>query len=527
MVAVSVGIATTAALAVCGDANGDGDVTVSDGVQALRAAAGLSSVCTEDCDVDGSGNVTITDGVNILRSAAGLTSVQNCPGEDDRVSSLIGHTLDIFGALVKVGAVGPTPAGSISPCDNPDGGFQQTSDGFVFDDCEFGEVSFTGFLGQGDGSLGFSNLQITRRGDVLTLGGTLFLDNSGENPQLSGQLDAETPILGAYVITFEQVATDGQGNTVDGALDFDVSDADIENVVRVRVTLTGGTTLPVVVTFADDTTDNFTYDTDTGELTPAAAPPLAQVRLFNIDDEIVTFLNAKEVLRARSTGPGATQDTGFVTVPGLVCGDNFFEFRVNNNPGGGGYTFGVQFRLLSEPPVLVVNRTCGSVGVQGCDDNNTTTGEVAKDVTYVCVPCGPCTQDAGTCEAPLQIPGTGRIQFHGHTSGTSNLTSPCNASSAPESVFTFTPFVTGCYEFGTCGTGFDSQLSVGDGLCPGTSGPEACFDDNNDCAGGGAGELVFGFFDAGLPVTIVLDGAGGSDSGNYTLDVRPSGRCIL
>ena len=65
---------------VCGDADLSGAVTVTDGVQVLRAAAGLSTSCTPArCDVDGSGSISITDGVNVLRDAAGLSSTANCP----------------------------------------------------------------------------------------------------------------------------------------------------------------------------------------------------------------------------------------------------------------------------------------------------------------------------------------------------------------------------------------------------------------------------------------------------------------
>ena len=64
---------------VCGDANGDGAATVTDGVQVLRAAAGLSSGCSSGlCDVDGNGTVSVTDGVNVLRRAAGLPVELRC-----------------------------------------------------------------------------------------------------------------------------------------------------------------------------------------------------------------------------------------------------------------------------------------------------------------------------------------------------------------------------------------------------------------------------------------------------------------
>ena len=65
----------------CGDADGGGTITVTDGVQTLRAAAGLGSSCMPArCDLDGSGTVSVSDGVNVLRAAAGLSVTLACPG---------------------------------------------------------------------------------------------------------------------------------------------------------------------------------------------------------------------------------------------------------------------------------------------------------------------------------------------------------------------------------------------------------------------------------------------------------------
>lgn len=66
---------------VCGDADGSGAVSVSDGVNVLRAAAGIADACETGaaCDVDGSGAVTVSDGVNVLRAAAGLSTTLSCP----------------------------------------------------------------------------------------------------------------------------------------------------------------------------------------------------------------------------------------------------------------------------------------------------------------------------------------------------------------------------------------------------------------------------------------------------------------
>ena len=65
--------------ALCGDADGNGAVTVTDGVQTLRAAADLTSACTlARCDVNGSGLITVSDGVQVLRAAADLTVDGDC-----------------------------------------------------------------------------------------------------------------------------------------------------------------------------------------------------------------------------------------------------------------------------------------------------------------------------------------------------------------------------------------------------------------------------------------------------------------
>jgi hypothetical protein len=94
--------------AVCGDPDGSGTLTVTDGVQVLRAAAGLSSDCfLQICDVDGNGNVGVTDGVNVLRAAAGLSASTTC---NEPVSAFVDdvQTSDGTHAVLEVG-VSPIP----------------------------------------------------------------------------------------------------------------------------------------------------------------------------------------------------------------------------------------------------------------------------------------------------------------------------------------------------------------------------------------------------------------------------------
>ena len=77
LVTVSAG---SVAAQTCGDADGSGTITVTDGVRVLRAAAGLGDCELALCDADGSGTVTVSDGVNVLRAAAGLGDPTGCGG---------------------------------------------------------------------------------------------------------------------------------------------------------------------------------------------------------------------------------------------------------------------------------------------------------------------------------------------------------------------------------------------------------------------------------------------------------------
>jgi hypothetical protein len=83
LAAVMLALCPSAATAqLCGDADGDGSVTINDGVQTLRAAASLSSTCGADvCDVTGDGSITLVDGINVLRAAASLSAQNACPSE--------------------------------------------------------------------------------------------------------------------------------------------------------------------------------------------------------------------------------------------------------------------------------------------------------------------------------------------------------------------------------------------------------------------------------------------------------------
>jgi hypothetical protein len=257
----------------CGDADNSGSVTVTDGVQALRAAAGLSSTCGTQCDVDGSGSVTVTDGVNILRKAAGIAITEACGGLNSQVQNLLQNTLPIFGALTK--GAGAQAAGTQSLCENPDGTvtYDPELDEIEFTDCVIGGISFDGFLdGVSTNTLSFDiDFTVVDTQQAFSFFGDLTETPSGQNSILTGALDVNFDDLGDLNVTFENVLSDPNGNFVDGSLLFDASGADIANVDAVRVGFVRtGTIVPVAVILTDQSTVNFTFDTNSGVLTPAS-----------------------------------------------------------------------------------------------------------------------------------------------------------------------------------------------------------------------------------------------------------------
>lgn len=66
---------TGAVVSVLGDADGNGEVVLTDALIVLRAAMGIIPITDElasSCDVDFSGNITVADAVRILRFALGI-----------------------------------------------------------------------------------------------------------------------------------------------------------------------------------------------------------------------------------------------------------------------------------------------------------------------------------------------------------------------------------------------------------------------------------------------------------------------
>ncbi len=272
--------ALTAAAQVCGDADDNGTVTVTDGVQALRAAASLPSTCdgNGNCDVDGNGTVTVTDGVNILRKAADLPITEACVANaNGEVASLLKQSIPVFGGfgqLTKIG--GASASAADAPCENADGfvTFDESNNEVDFDNCRLEGLVYDGFIGV-SGSTLFFDLEITDDfgADIefFTDNGLTFED-SGDNVILSGDLGLSdfSGDLGDFSANFERLETDPNGNLVGGSILFDATGSGIDGVAAIRIGFDGSTVNPVDVIAPDQSVQHFNFDSVSGTLTPVS-----------------------------------------------------------------------------------------------------------------------------------------------------------------------------------------------------------------------------------------------------------------
>lgn len=268
-------LAADASAQTCGDADGNGVVTVTDGVQTLRAAASLGSTCTAAaCDIDGSGAITVTDGVNVLRKAAGLAITESCPGGslDAQIQALLGTALPTFGFLTKGGAASLARAAFEQPCDNA-GGFLIIDDqtGAVsYDNCEIGGVRLEGFFaGNANGAefdVTFTDLST---GDFETLAGNFSERAVGEGAVFSGRFAYDSSSFGGFDIGFDELAVSPSSEFfVGGVVEFSVDDGLLENVDTIRLIFNPTTIALVEVDLTGGGVVPFNYDLVSGDLTP-------------------------------------------------------------------------------------------------------------------------------------------------------------------------------------------------------------------------------------------------------------------
>ncbi|MCC6764353.1 MAG: hypothetical protein IT293_06790 [Deltaproteobacteria bacterium] len=297
LIASALFLATSASAQTCGDADGNGAVTVTDGVQVLRSAAGLSSTCSAraaSCDVDGSGSATVSDGVNVLRKAADIDITENCPGGGDDTAD-VAQVTDVLVAFLSLGLqevpnVGISSADAVRPAateDCEDGGSRTTTQQGIgvrvtFDACKVSEPGLGGF--QFDGEIGvaiaFPTATVTFEFRITDLANQRLVDfdgalgaqaRSGGGFVLDGgPLSVRGPNEGPEIfqVTLDDVAVDGDGRILSGSAEAeDTSDSFELETAEIEVE-GGGSTASVHVVRDDGSERDYQLDLDTGELTP-------------------------------------------------------------------------------------------------------------------------------------------------------------------------------------------------------------------------------------------------------------------
>lgn len=276
----------TASAEECGDADNSGAVTVTDGVQTLRAVAGLSTSCVASrCDVDGSGSVTVTDAVNVLRKAAELPINESCVGSRTQtIAAFIGEMTKIARTAAPRSAAAPALT---TECDS--GFIEQDGNTTRYVDCRFGtavlngslttvlvestnvrftfDYTYDGFQSQFLDS-GFTFRQdgavrtiIDTEQHVLIEDGSVTIQHSGS---ASGQEE--------YTLIKRGLTTDTDtGTVVAGELASALAAAGVIGIRSVTIGFVVGVVVDVAVEFDDGQRADFTYNLETQELTPVMA----------------------------------------------------------------------------------------------------------------------------------------------------------------------------------------------------------------------------------------------------------------
>jgi hypothetical protein len=168
------------------------------------------------------------------------------------------------------------------------------------------------------------------------------------------------------------------------------------------------------------------------------------------------------------------------------------------------------------------NDYCGDVDAgtvaQPCTTDADCPGSTVTGEQMVCVDGATCAELCGTtdrCPFATPIPAAGGVFMGTTIGGTSVLEAACGGSPSRERTFVWTPSTSGSATISTCGSSFDTVLSIRTGDCTGTE--LACDDDT--C---GTSSTITPAVTAGTSYTIVVEGYNGSSAGAFTLTVTPA-----
>ncbi len=276
------GLAAAQIFKVCGDVDDNDTVTVTDGVQVLRAAAGLSSDCTPAiCDVDVNGTIGVTDGVNILRKAAGLSITQNCVPDEGNINQQVAYILQFSEPLVS--AVLPTiiqrrneTVDNDFTCDNGEDGIYSVTYFEGQQDSSFSDCLIDNALINGDAENANDDpilaieLGDARNDDTIGFEGTNGSGLLGVNIEggikYSGRLDA-APFFerfdetSDFLLVVQNLQVAATGYPLGGSLTYEFTeDSGVPGVRRAQVFYDGSNIARVLVTFEDGSFKSYRFE---------------------------------------------------------------------------------------------------------------------------------------------------------------------------------------------------------------------------------------------------------------------------
>jgi hypothetical protein len=261
---------------LCGDVDDNDSVTVSDGVQVLRAAAELPSDCTlEICDVDQDGTIGLPDGVNILRKAAALPITDNCIPDEGTINAQVGHLVRNVEPFVEemlgsVMARRNDTSESSFPCVN-DGTLDTFfSDGQLdidFADCLVENALISGAVeNANDDPIVSLEILDQRTEDSITFDGSLLGINTEAGVKLSGNIEASPSFnqfdeTSDFLLVLNSLEVSDSGTPLAGGITFVLTeDSGVAGVRRVQVFYDGSNIARVLVTFLNGNFESYGFE---------------------------------------------------------------------------------------------------------------------------------------------------------------------------------------------------------------------------------------------------------------------------
>ena len=264
---------------LCGDVDDSKTVTVTDGVQVLRAAAELSSDCTLPiCDADVNGEIGVTDGVIVLRKAAGLTITEDCIPDDGRIGLQVSHLVQATEPLVSavlatmLQHVTDQVDGNSFACDNDgtyDISFSDGEQDTTFSSCLVGNTLIDGDVtNANDDPILSVEIGDVRTDETVDFDGTdgsaLLGINIEGGVKYSGRLDVSPSFsddTSDFLLVVQNLQVSATGFPTGGFLQYVLTaDANVTGVREIKMFYDGSNLARVLVTFTDGSFKSYKFD---------------------------------------------------------------------------------------------------------------------------------------------------------------------------------------------------------------------------------------------------------------------------